>query len=576
MTCGAPLKRGAPQSFLLLLLLALPARPEGDYRLELRERARALSLHERRPWRLLLHFRGADQESEADGPGFFLSPLGRRDPRAELEADLEAFFSPPLTIEEDDAHQHPQCRFPARYAWLKAELGFDPVRLVEQPCARFKAWRGDPEYLTLVYADAFLSNPSSMYGHTFLRLNERNRPDDEKLLDYTLNFSADTDETNGILFAVNGLTGRYRGKFSTMPYYMKVQEYSNIESRDLWEYRLALSSTALDRLMMHVWELGSTWFDYYFFSENCSYQLLPLLDAAEPSLRLTERVSYFVIPSDTLRHVLSVPGLVQGARYRPSRVSEMLSRRGRLSRDEARAATLIGRRAEEASFSGLEGLSPERQAAVLDSAYDLLRYRAGFKETDEPGVARAERLILTRRSRLGAAAALEAKAPARPEEGHRTARAGAAVGVSEDGPFGELGWRGSLQDTLALQDGYVPDSLLEMFGLRLRSEGRQGLYLHSADFVNITSFTPLDPWIRKPSWRLSSGFRQAEELGCRGNGCVLFGFDFGVGASLKPDWPARPLFYAFAELDTGVGGPLEKLARAGGGGAAGAGAAPGP
>ena len=39
--------------------------------------------------------------------------------RKKLDATLAGFFDPPT---EDTTVQHPQCRFPARYAWLKEEL----------------------------------------------------------------------------------------------------------------------------------------------------------------------------------------------------------------------------------------------------------------------------------------------------------------------------------------------------------------------------------------------------------------------------------------------------------------------
>ena len=86
---------------------------------------------------------------------------------------------------------------------------------------------------------------------------------------------------------VYGLAWRkFRGRFSTMPYYIKVQEYNNLESRDLWEYPLHLTRPQVDLLVRHLWELGQTSMAYYFFNRNCSYQLLPLLEAAAPDLNI--------------------------------------------------------------------------------------------------------------------------------------------------------------------------------------------------------------------------------------------------------------------------------------------------
>src|SRR5262249_13315921 len=151
------------------------------------------------------------------------------------------------------------CRFPARYAWLSSRLGFEAPRR----CPRFEEWREaiSAEGVTLVFADSFLNNPASMYGHTFLRLKRRAAGAGEDLLDYTINFAGTPDTDNGVLYAVRGIYGAFPGKYSTMPYYMKVQEYNNLESRDLWEYELNFSSAQVEQLLRHAWEMGSTYFD---------------------------------------------------------------------------------------------------------------------------------------------------------------------------------------------------------------------------------------------------------------------------------------------------------------------------
>jgi len=550
----------------LLFFCALPA-SASDYLQELSADSRSLRLSEQREWRTLLHYTRRlfrEPASEAAGAAFFLSESGWKDPQAELDADLAAFLSPP--IEEDAVRQHPQCRFPARYAWLKEKLSFDPARLPEQPCPRFKEWRGDPESVTLVYADAYLSDPSSMFGHTFLRVEERGRGEDERLLDYSLNFGARTDEKNPLIFAVRGLTGGFPGTFSIAPFYVKVQEYSNIETRDLWEYRLSLSSRAVDRLMMHAWELGNTHFDYYFFTKNCSYQLLPLLEVAEPSSRLSDWHRLGVIPSDTVRAVMR-KGLVRDRRYRPSLVSEMLSRREGLSPEERRLAGALGR---DPAAPGLDALSPERQAAVLDSAYDVFRYRKGFYHDKDLEVQEAESLLLRKRSRLGLRRAAAIGEQGRPlEEGHDTARFGGGVGASEDGAFGELTLRGALHDGFARQDGYVRDSVLETAKFALRADGERKLYLQEATLMNVASFFPWDDWRRKPSWRISMGLHRAEELPCGLSSCLAFEISAGVGLSTRFPLPGAPMVYGLAELETSAGSPLQHHHRAGGGGAAG-------
>ncbi len=71
---------------------------------------------------------------------------------------------------------------------------------------------------------------------------------------------------------------------------------------------------------MHVYELDSIYSDYYFFDENCSYDLLFLLDAGRPSLNITDQMDLWVIPIDTIR-LAKKNGLTNKAIYRPSKTT---------------------------------------------------------------------------------------------------------------------------------------------------------------------------------------------------------------------------------------------------------------
>jgi hypothetical protein len=160
--------------------LAGSGAPDPTYLPELLAAARARALARDRAWLRLGHWRHrllGGWKGEADGPGFFLAPHGKTDPEAELEATLRGFFSdreaapagPPLS---DPSLEHPQCRFPARFAWLAAALPIDLSRLPPRDCPRFEAfWKKvSARSVTLVFSSYYLNNPASAFGHTFLRL----------------------------------------------------------------------------------------------------------------------------------------------------------------------------------------------------------------------------------------------------------------------------------------------------------------------------------------------------------------------------------------------------------------------
>lgn len=100
-----------------------------------------------------------------------------------------------------------------------------------------------------------------MFGHTLLFIETADR---SKLLSYSVSYSAVTNETFGPFFAVKGLFGMYPGYFAVLPYYAKLQQYSDVDHRDIWEYRLNLTEPEIRRMLLHIRELESIASDYYF------------------------------------------------------------------------------------------------------------------------------------------------------------------------------------------------------------------------------------------------------------------------------------------------------------------------
>ena len=553
-----------------MLATAPPAAaPGAAYADELVALARARRLAESRDWQLLLHYRPTllgGWKSEAAGAAFFLSgPRGRRDPEAELEASLRALLSPALAP-GSTGDAHPQCRLPARWDWLKHALAIDPARVSDQRCPAFETWRTgiSAQSVTLVYATAYLNSPASMYGHTFLRLS-RATGEGNPLLDYIVNFAADVDTDNGVVYAVKGVTGMFPGRFYVMPYYVKVQEYSNIDSRDLWEYELSLSVEQVQRLVMHAWETRSADFRYYFFTRNCSYQLLSLLEIADPALHLTESFHGAVIPADTIRAVLRQPGLVRRISARPSLVTMMKRRKAVLEGPEVDSAKAWATASPGAPAPPMPtGDSKERQAMIIDAATDYLRYTARKDADPTELFKQQERRLLLARGRLGVPPQEVSVAPgiAAPETGHASLRLSLGAGVADQGgAFETLSVRGAIHDYLDPPRGYPADARLEMGELRLRFENdARALQLDRLDVIDIVSAAPIDPWVRGASWKVWFGVDNARELGCELPGspiagwrCLYVGVTTGGGLSARFAPGRRLLFLALAETDLGVG-----------------------
>jgi hypothetical protein len=531
---------GPPLVALLVSLAAAPPAaaapsPDPSYLPELVARARRLRLAEDPGWLRLGHWRRTAKgwKSEVDGSPFFRALRGKTDPRAELEATLRALFDArPVAEELSDA----QCRFPARFAFLAGKLGVDPTRLPPRACPRLEDFlaRVHARSATLVFSSYYLNNPASAFGHTFLRLNKEEGARAGKayeLLDYGIDYAATVTTRNAVLYAFNGLFGLFRGQFSHLAYYYKVRQYADAESRDLWEYDLALEPREVALLAAHLWELGGTWFDYWYLDENCSYHILGALEAAAPRLSLVEHAGKAVVlPSDTVKALFRNPGLVRRVNYRPSIRTQFEARAARL---DAAALDAVEALAGDPA-APLPAAPIEAQAAVLDAALDHLDLRFGrdLVVGKAPEAARSRQLLLERRSALAVVSPpLDVTPPhaLAPELGHGSLRLGAGGGWSSgDGALVLLDLRLALHDLGDPPLGFPPLAQIEFLPTRVRLAPREGkVELDESWLVRVLSLNDLSRFDLRPSWRVRFGAATVRDAGC--GGCLAAQAELGAG-----------------------------------------------
>lgn len=538
------------------------------YLSQLLQRAHEDQLAREREWHLLLHYRAnllGGYTSEQDDPGFFLSPDGKTDPQAELDATLTQFFSPDLV---GRSKQPAQCAFVARYTWLQQRLGFDPAQLPAMRCERFERWIEEfhARSITLVFPSAFMNNPASMFGHTLLRIDQEGQTPHTRILAYTINFAADVPKDEGLAYPIRGIFGGYSGYFSTIPYYLKVQEYRDIENRDIWEYRLNFGEPQIRRLLMHAWELGNASFDYFFFKENCSYHLLSLLEYADPSLRLIDRFRFWTIPADTVRLLADQPGLVTDTAFRPSRVTLIRRKREHLTASEQGLVKRLVRDAAVTQSDDVRSLPLSRQALVLDVASDYVRY-TGERDEDRAIAARDHnRKLLTARSLLRIPSEDLSILPfaTQPELGHKTSRASLGGGWRNNDSFEEFTVRTAYHDLLDPEPGYTPDAQIEIGSISLRHYNRADqTRIERATLLNVVSLSPIDSLFRAPSWKLNIGMQTIRHGECQL--CSNWSVNGGIGAATETHVLRREVFFAFAEVEGNYSRAYEEHHRIGGG-----------
>jgi len=480
-------------------------------------RAKELRLAENTEWLNLVHYQSnlfSGYSSEIISKEFFYAPDGMTNPESELYATLASFFS---KVKASGEKQHPQCRHIARYHWLKKKLDFDLKKLPKKSCKLFQQWYDtiSPGKLVLIFPAGTDNSPSSMFGHTLFRVDKKGKPENTHLTSFSINFAAETNEPNGVVFAFKGIMGGYPGRYAVIPYYEKVIQYNDMEHRDIWEYELNLTEEEITRLMYHSWELVKTDFAYYFFLENCSYQLLALLDVARPGHDFKGQFSVWAIPSDTVAVILQDKEILSKAVFRPSARSKLKHQLRNLSSDEQDLVEALAYDEIALDDEALLSLSENRRALVLITAYDYLVYahsRGGFQRKDT--LKRTLNLLRARNKIPNTTNFDPVPTPAiRFDQGHGTTRVSIGGGnVKQDEElkglnFAELKFRPAYHNLLDNQAGYTAGAQINFFDFNLRYyEKEEKLRLHEWMIIDIYSLSPRDRFFKPLSWKVQTGF----------------------------------------------------------------------
>ena len=477
-----------------------------------------------RPWHKLLMIPDTaflPRSSIVTDPSFFIS--GEADPEKELRATIAAFFAPTT----GDNNAHARCVHAARWEWFKDQVGIIEDPKTALPCKNLAIFLDVAHYeqVAIVFTNYFITNPASMFGHTFLKLRHtaRRGAKHHDLLDDAANFAASVDPDDVVLYPIKGLFGGYDGIFSLYPYHRKTQEYNNFESRDLWEYTLDLDAKETKQLTLMLWELGGKKLAYFYLNRNCSNVMLSLLEAAAPRLHLTSHFYLYAVPADTLRAVLAEARADEPPLYRPSSLSRYVIRLKRLSPTEVDLLTALVK--EDSDYESGEKFlksSPQWQACdqscrvrILDAALEFFDYEerlAGDHEPERYGKIR--KLILAERAAITiTSTSLDGeRASTAIDLGHPSALIEAKVGLAQGGePFWQARWRPALHDLSAGSTGYNLGMELKFLDITLRSrphEKHVQPYLQDLVILSTMALPTELPLVHPVSWNYAIGMER--------------------------------------------------------------------
>jgi hypothetical protein len=542
----------------LFLLLILPTSCFNAHGAQVRSDKQVPSGKHKRPdelayhsyWLQLNHYRSgitSTWKSEIDSPHFFLAPNGKRNPLAELQATLAAFGQIQHSNDLTEKYRGNVCRFPARFNWLKQKLA---ANWPEVDCVEMQQWQAiiQPKGMTLVFPTAFMNNPSSMFGHTLLRIDAKDQTRNKELVAFSVNFAALPDPgDNAATFAFKGMTGQYPAAFSLMPYYRKVREYNDLESRDMWEYKLDFSELEVNNILLHIWELKDTEFDYYFLDENCSYQLLSLLQLAREDLDLTNEFSYHVIPSDTVA-VLRDKGLLSKPRYRPAFGTKLLHYSDQLTDKQLGAAKL----AMQGEYPSAELYSASEQAAILEMAYEWLNYQFYAGGLERGVTAPQLTQLLIKRSKIKFSSPFDPvpEPQVSPEQGHGSARFGFGfTGFNYTKNALTVSWRMNYHDLFDAPGGFIPGAQISFMDTELSLSELGASRLEHLYLLDAMSLPPDNAVFDSWSWNIRAGFDRQPDVKSRRGRWFAQG---GYGKSWGDPNCLHGFLLASAELNTGA------------------------
>lgn len=509
------------------------------------QKAKDLKLWNDLTWIRLGHYEKSvfgNYKSPFKGPLFIDDTVGYKSPEKELLKTLDVFFSESKELTEK-YKRHPQCQFLARRTWLAKQLDISKDDLL--PCEERQAWKAqlNIKAVSLIFAASDLGNPSSSYGHTFLKLINPDNAKNKDLIDYGINYAAEANSGEGLFYVAKGMFGFYDGKFTMLPYHQKIREYINLEGRDIWEYPLNFTPEEVDFLVDHLLEMENAAAPYWFFTDNCSYHILKTLEVLRPELELAKHFTKFVIPIDTVKIVSRKSNLVKERIFKKSLKTDYLDSYSRLDFIQKKA---LEETVEQLAIPASYELTKKEKAEVYETGMKYMAikaYRTGKDLDNEVYKLSSERATLGQ-----VTTDMKIRIIQPPDESHDSSAVYLGAGLltkSEQNNLPQLSYysfklRGAFHDLEQTDFGAVHLSQTEMAGFDFRyypEIKKTTLHKFTAlDLINTNPVTQLDKNI---SWKLKATVLDQWAPDVEGGSGMSFDLNLGVAARISNFLTAR-------------------------------------
>jgi len=337
--------------------------------------------------------------------------------------------------------------------------------------------------------------------------------------------------------------GAYDAQFTREPFYRFLAKYGEQDLRDIWEYRLDLNEHQRKLIIAHLWEVKDAVFPYYFFRENCAYQIASVLGIITDTEFVPQYLPW-AMPITVFDRMMNAPAdqqaLVTHIDFYQSRRTEFQNRFAKSTAAEKRLITNYSNDETVLDTEPFKALSRNRQIWLIDTLLDYVHYR--IREDDLLSDKERQRQLLLKRLSYGTGAKLEVdvEPPVAPHLGQRPGMM--SLGVINRYPdkerndvaqtMGVLKIRPAYYDFLGLPHGRKPFSSFTVLDSTI-TVADSNIKLEQIDLVNVSSLSTNHTGIKNDkalSWHARIGNQRLSNL-CKD--CQAWMLDWEIGKSFR-------------------------------------------
>jgi hypothetical protein len=486
-------------------------------------------------WHKLLHYKSSKSKviSDVKSADFFLNNNGRFDSNAELNDTIKAMLD-----QKAAGNNHAQCRFPARFKWLKNNLTWPEDNLFDGSfCTDYNKWKMDDDIksISLIFASGHLSNPASFYGHILLKFNSKNEQNELSLLDTSLNYGAvPPDNENALVYVIKGLTGGYNASFTNQQFYRYNHTYAENDLRDLWNYELDLSQNQIALLVDHSWELLGQEFTYYFLKQNCGYKMAELLNLVIDK-PLLPSVKNWAMPSDILTSLADErkhgKKLIKNITIIKSRQNSFRDKFVLLTNTEKKAVSNFILNNDLENLPSVLENEINSNKKVIDTLLDYYAFSLTKKNADPKSIETRRRAILLSRLKLDTKDIEWPSSSPKPPPHKSQNSSMLQTSIVHNDKLGtgvELRFRGAYYDYLSNNSGRSPFTQMSMIDLTMVHQQNK-ISLKKLDLIHVETLniSPTNlPEDKAFAWKVKAGVKK-QNLSC--DGCLHGYLSGGIG-----------------------------------------------